>query len=174
MTGINKLKAKYLEFQQYKYPSIPDHARSYPSCVSQSGTTNGLTRCIILYLFCKGWWAVRVSSEGKQRNDTKQVTDILGKSKQIGSTTYIPSTTMAGTPDIIAAINGKLAGIEVKNSNTKDRMSAAQEKVKKLIELSKGHYLVASDLNQVIEVLEQVPDNTMKQEYWMVTNDKDL
>ena len=48
-------------------------------------TANGLTRCIVDYLRYKGWQAERINTTGIPIDTRKQVTDIMGHNRTIGS-----------------------------------------------------------------------------------------
>lgn len=163
---MKELKEKYIEFHRFKWPSVPDHARSLPNYFGQSSKTNGLTRLILCAIRLKGWQAERISSSGRYVDNSEVVTDCIGRQKKIGSGKYIRGTTQAGTADISANIDGRSVKIEVKNAATKDRMSDKQKDYKRRIELTGGVYYVATDIESFLEWLEQFPDNPNKLEMW--------
>lgn len=163
---MKELKEKYIEFHRFKWPSVPDHARSLPNYFGQSTKTNGLTRLILCAIRLKGWQAERISSSGRYVDNSEVVMDCIGRQKKIGGGKYIRGTTQAGTADVSANIDGRSVKIEVKNAATRDRMSDRQKEYKRRIELTGGVYYVATDIESFLEWLEQFPDNPNKLEMW--------
>lgn len=106
-------------------------------------TANGLTRCIIAYLKYKGWQAERINTTGIPLDTRRQVTDILGRSRTIGSLNWRPSGSTKGSADISATIQGRSVKIEVKIG--KDRQSDAQRRYQRDIEQAGGLYYVAKN-----------------------------
>jgi hypothetical protein len=166
MKPIDKLKQKHLEYLRFKYPNVPEKAYSFPNFFSKSTTTNGLTQCVIHYIFLLGWIAERNSNEGRVIDNTKTVTDSVGFKRRIGSVDRIKSSGMKGTADIFATIQGRHVSIEIKNAKTKDRMSKAQEQYKNKIEKSGGVYHVITDLESGMEWLDKFGENPFKHEFW--------
>ena len=68
----------------------------------------------------------------------------------------IVNATKAGVPDIVACVNGKFVGIEVKTPETKNNVSPLQAHNLSEIILSGGNSLVAWDLEQVKEFIEEL------------------
>ena len=68
---------------------------------------------------------------------------------------YIKSETSLGCPDLIASINGKFVGIEVKRiyENSRDRQSEVQKKVENRIISDKGQYWIVNDFMSFYEML---------------------
>jgi hypothetical protein len=166
MKPLDRLKQAYDEFSRYKWPNVPDHARTYPSYFSKSTTTNGLTACIIKYIELLGWSAERTGNEGRIIDNTKIVTDTVGMKRTIGSVDRIKSSGKKGTSDVKAVIQGRFVAIEIKNSKTRDRMSKVQEQYKRQIEKSGGIYHVITDLESGIEWLDKFGENPFKKEFW--------
>ena len=104
-------------------------------------TANGCTRCIIDYIIYKGGQAERINTMGIPIDNRKQMTDITGRTRTIGSLTWRPSGSTIGSADISATINGRSVKIEVKIG--KDRQSAAQRQYQAAIEQAGGLYYVA-------------------------------
>lgn len=104
-------------------------------------TANGLTRCIIDYLHYKGWQAERINTIGIPHDTRQQATDILGRTRTIGSVEWRPSGSTVGSADISATIGGRSVKIEVKIG--KDRQSAAQRQYQAAIEQAGGLYYIA-------------------------------
>lgn len=111
-------------------------------------TANGLTRCIIDYLHYKGWQAERINTTGIPIDSRKQVSDITGRTRTIGSLTWRPSGSTIGSADISATINGRSVKIEVKIG--KDRQSAAQRQYQAAIEQAGGLYYVARNFTDFV------------------------
>ena len=164
--ALNKLKEKHLEMMAILYPSFPKHAIPMPNEFSRAGTTNGLTQCIITYCNLKGWQAERISSSGRVIQNKKVIQTGFFGAKTVGANKYIPGTSQKGTADISATINGQAVKIEVKNKNTKDRMSDDQKRYQENVEFSGAIYYIAKTLQDVIEFLDTFPDNPKKIEYW--------
>lgn len=61
------------------------------------------------------------------------------------------TTGKVGSPDIIACVNGKFVGLEVKN--TKGKTSSAQEYTRDLIHKCHGEYHVVQSTDDVLRVL---------------------
>lgn len=151
MKPRDKLKELYLEYNRIKHPNLPESVRSFPTYFSKSGTTNGLTKCIIAYIRLNGWMAERITSSGRVVDKSKVFTDVCGFTRQIGSKSYIPGTSQKGTADISATVMGKSVKIEVKNANTKDRMSGAQREYKTITDITGGIYYIAKDFDMFVE-----------------------
>ena len=111
-------------------------------------TANGCTRCIIAYLKYKGWQAERINTTGIPIDSRRQVTDITGKTRSIGSLTWRPSGSTVGSADISATINGRSVKIEVKIG--KDRQSEAQRQYQAAIEQAGGLYYIAHDFTTFV------------------------
>lgn len=112
-------------------------------------TANGLTKCILAYIKYKGGQAERVNTMGIPKDNRKQVTDIMGHCRTIGSVEWRTSGTTKGSADISATIRGRSVKIEVKVG--KDRMSAAQRQYKASIEAAGGLYYIARDFTGFVK-----------------------
>jgi hypothetical protein len=129
-----------------KYPNMPlDYI---PLFKYTDKTANGLTRCIIDYLTLHGYQAERISTTGRMVDNTKNYTNVLGITKQIGSKKWIKGSGTKGSADISATIKGKSVKIEVKIG--KDRQSEHQKAYQQSIENSGGLYLIATSFEQFI------------------------
>jgi len=129
-----------------KYPNMPlDYI---PLFKYTDKTANGLTRCIIDYLTLHGYQAERISTTGRMVDNTKNYTNVLGITKQIGSKKWIKGSGTKGSADISSTINGKSVKIEVKIG--KDRQSEHQKAYQQSIEKSGGLYLIATSFEQFI------------------------
>jgi hypothetical protein len=93
--------------------------------------------------------AERISSQGQYRDGKKQVTDIIGRVRTIGSGVWTPGTSTKGTADISATIKGRSVKIEIKWA--KDRQSDAQKEYQLSIEKSLGIYIIVKTFDDFIE-----------------------
>ena len=123
------------EQKKKRYPSFP-----YPVKDKYSNTTNGLTKLVIDFIRANGYHAERVSNQGQYRDNSKIVTDVLGRKRKIGSGTWTKGQGINGTADIHCIIKSKPVMIEIKFGS--DRQSKAQKEYQKFIESSGGIYLV--------------------------------
>lgn len=79
----------------------------------------------------------------------KTFTDVIGRTRIVGSTKWIPGTGSNGTADISATINGRSVKIEVKVE--RDRQSEAQRLYQACIEQAGGIYLIVRSFEQFYE-----------------------
>lgn len=137
--ALEKLK---FEEHKAKYPNFP-----YPIKPNYSdATSNGLTKCVIDFIKLKGFHAERINSTGSMRDNTKTITDVLGRKRTIGSVDWIKSTSQNGTADISATIKGQSIKIEIKCAASGDKyQSEAQKMYQKQIEASGGIYLIVRE-----------------------------
>lgn len=127
-----------------KFPEIPPDwlaPRKY-----RDDTANGLTKCIIDFLKFEGWQAERISNTGRPIDQRQTFTDVVGRTRTIGRTKWIPGTGTNGTADISATIAGRSVKIEIKIGF--DRQSEAQKNYQQAIEQAGGMYLIARDFQQ--------------------------
>jgi hypothetical protein len=144
---IQQLKAAYLEENRKRFPSLPEYARVCPKYTDK--TANGLTTMIIDFLRFKGYQAERIAVMGRYLDNSQIVTDVVGRSRRIGSGKWIPGSMQPGTADISAVIQGRAVKIEVKIG--KDRQSEAQIRYQEQIERAGGIYLIATSFQQFFE-----------------------
>lgn len=135
------------DFKQ-RYPSNP-YPYSAGNVVLTDKTANGLTKLIIKWCELHGYQAERISVTGRAKDDTKVITDVLGRRRQIGSVKWLPSTMTKGSADISATIKGRSVKIEVKIGQ--DRQSDAQIKYQKSVEAAGGVYMIAKTFDQFVE-----------------------
>ena len=143
MKPLQLLKNLKQAEQREKYPNVPDYALKTPKYTDK--TANGLTKCIIDFLTLEQWQAERINTMGRMIDNRKQVTDVIGRTKTIGSAKYIPTTGTKGSADISATIKGRSVKIEVKIG--KDRQSEYQKEYQRKVEASGGIYLIAKDFD---------------------------
>lgn len=111
-------------------------------------TANGLTKCIISWITLNGYQAERINTTGRYIDNSKIVTDVLGRKIKIGSGKYIKGTGTKGSADISATIKGKSVKIEVKIGN--DRQSEYQKEYEADIIKAGGIYYIAKDFDNFI------------------------
>lgn len=144
--SVKHLEEMYLAFQKQKYPGIPDKvmvAQPY-----RDNTANGLTKCIIDYIRFTGGQAERISTTGRPIDRRTTYTDVIGRTRVVGSIEWIPGTSTNGSADISATICGKSVKIEVKIG--RDRLSEAQKQYQRDIEAAGGMYFIAKDFSEFI------------------------
>ncbi|KAF0132032.1 MAG: hypothetical protein FD155_556 [Bacteroidetes bacterium] len=130
-----------------QYPNTP--TKYLPKPTYSDNDANSLTKAIIRFIWLKNGQAERVNSIGKQIDRRETVTDICGRTRQVGSLQWIRSTGTTGTADISATIAGRSVKIEVKCSATGDRyQSEAQKAYERSILKAGGLYFIATDFEQ--------------------------
>ncbi|MCY4781690.1 hypothetical protein ORI89_18715 [Sphingobacterium sp. UT-1RO-CII-1] len=131
-----------------RYPNNPyPTAKSY----SVSKPANRLTNQIVDFLQLLGYQAERINTMGVMRDNRQQVTDVLGRTKMIGSTTWTRGGSTAGSADISATIEGMSVKIEVKIDT--DKQSDKQKKYQQDVEAAGGVYYIARDFQSAYEWL---------------------
>ena len=140
--AIKKLKAMALERIKTKSPELP-----YPESfvhIYETRKANGLTRAVKDWIKFTGGQAERISVTGRPIDNTRIVTDVLGRKMRIGSIDYIKPTMTRGSADISATILGRSVKIEIKIGH--DRQSEFQKRYQNEIEEAGGIYLIVHDL----------------------------
>ena len=135
---MKELQNLALAHSRQKYPNFPEHARVIRKYTDK--TANGLTKCIIDWVTMSGYQAERISSMGRMIDNRETYTDVVGRTKTIGSTKWIPGSSTKGTADISATIKGRSIKIEVKIG--KDRQSDAQKAYQLQVEKAGGVYII--------------------------------
>jgi hypothetical protein len=103
MKAMDILKQLKQAEQRAQYPNVPDHGLK--PVKYEDKTANGLTACVISFLKLSGHQAERVNTMGRMIDNRKQVTDVIGRTKTIGTAKYIPTTGTKGSADIHSEIN---------------------------------------------------------------------
>jgi hypothetical protein len=147
MTAIDHLRQLKQAKNKEEYPSVPAYA--IPTVKYDDTTSNGLTKCIIEFLKLTGNHGERTGNEGRTIDNRKQVTDVIGRTKTIGTVKRIPSSGTKGTSDIKAIIQGRMVAIEVKIG--KDRQSEAQKNYQAMIEKAGGIYWIVKSFDDFYE-----------------------
>lgn len=151
MKPLDILKQLKQESMLESYPNVPKYAISTPKY--EDKTANGLTKCIIDYLQLSDHQAERINTMGRPIDNRKQVTDVLGRTKTIGSMTWGKSTATKGSSDISATIQGRSVKIEVKIG--KDRQSQDQKVYQENIEKSGGQYWIVKNFDDFMKKYDQ-------------------
>lgn len=144
--AVKQLEALADQDQQRKHPNTP--AKYLAPCKYRDDTANGLTKCIIDYIRLNGGQAERINTTGIPQDTRQQVTDILGRTRTIGSVTWRTGGGTRGSADISATIQGRSAKIEVKIG--KDRQSDAQRQYQAAIEAAGGLYYIAKTFTEFL------------------------
>jgi hypothetical protein len=147
MKPLDRLKHLKQEAMLQSYPNVPKYALSAPKY--EDKTANGLTKCIIEFLQLSNHQAERINTMGRPIDNRKQVTDVIGRTKTIGSMTWGKSTATKGSADISATIQGRSVKIEVKIGA--DRQSDDQKVYQANIEKSGGKYWIAKNFDDFIK-----------------------
>jgi hypothetical protein len=147
MKALDRLKHLKQEAMLESYPNVPKYALSAPKY--EDKTANGLTKCIIEFLQLSNHQAERINTMGRPIDNRKQVTDVIGRTKTIGSMTWGKSTATKGSADISATIQGRSVKIEVKIGA--DRQSEDQKNYQANIEKSGGKYWIAKNFDDFIK-----------------------
>lgn len=118
-------------------------------------TTNGITAIVINHLKHCGHYSNRQNVQGRQ---------IGGITKTASGATFddrkwIKSSTRKGASDIVAAINGRMIAIEVKNANTKDTMRDNQVKEQKRVQDAGALYVVITSVTEFFSWYQNYLDN---------------
>lgn len=117
--------AAHFEHQSKLYPTlIKDGLYCLPKYPIVT-TTNGITAYIINFINWNGWLAERVGVEGRmiKKKGFKSVDGRASEDKFV----RIQTSGMKGSTDLHITVNGYSIKGEIKNENTKDRMSEKQK-----------------------------------------------
>jgi hypothetical protein len=147
MKSLDILRELKLNDSIKEHPNVPRYAIALPKYDDK--TANGLTKCIIDYLQLSDHQAERINTMGRPIDNRKQVTDVLGRTKTIGSMTWGKSTATKGSSDISATIKGRSVKIEVKIG--KDRQSKDQKVYQENIEKSGGQYWIVKNFDDFMK-----------------------
>jgi len=142
MTFKQELEAMRLEAYKIKNKSLYERGPGYymgSIIVKRPKSAAQLEKLIIEFLKRKGHQAEKINTSGRVINNQKTFVDVVGRTRIIGSSTYIPTTGTKGSADISAIINGKPVKIEVKFSKS-DRQSDYQKQYEQDVKRSGGLY----------------------------------
>lgn len=127
----------------------PQFAKYAPKAKYRDDTANGLTRCIIDFIRFNGGQTERINTTGIPIDRRRQVKDVLGHTRTIGSVEWRPSGVTVGSADISATIRGRAVKIEIKIG--KDRQTKAQRQYQQAIEQAGGLYYIAKDFASFVQ-----------------------
>ncbi len=144
--GLKQLRELANEYNRKRYPNAPLHTLPVPSY--KDTTANGLTKCIVDFIEFKGGRADRISSAGRFIDTSRQVTDVMGGSRRIGTGKWVPGQTRKGYADVNATIRGYSVMIEVK---MKDKQSDAQVAFAEAERTAGGQYWLVHSFNEFLE-----------------------
>lgn len=91
-----------------------DAARRHPSIAREhlaprkycDRDANGLTKCVIDFIRLTGGMAERINCTGRYIDRSQTFTDVIGRTRTIGSGQWLPTSGVKGTADISAVIQG--------------------------------------------------------------------
>ena len=149
MKPLDILKQLKLNESIKKRPNVPLYALEAALPKYTDKTANGLTRCILDFLELCDYQVERINTMGRPIDNRKQVTDVIGRTKTIGTMTWGKSTATKGSSDISATIEGLSVKIEVKIG--KDRQSEYQKIYQANIEKAKGQYWIVKNFADFYE-----------------------
>jgi hypothetical protein len=157
MKPIEHLRQLKLSKTKELYPNVPDIA--LPKIEYNDRSANGLTKCVVDFLNLSGHQAERINTMGRMIDNRKQVTDVIGRTKTIGSAKYIPTTGTKGSADISATIYGGSVKIEVKYGA--DRQSQAQKDYQAMIERAGGQYWIVKTFEDFYDKFKTFESNIL-------------
>lgn len=132
--------------QQRKHPNTPP--KYLVKSKYRDDTANGLTKCIVDFIRLQGGQAERINTTGIPKDTRQQVTDILGRTRTIGSVTWRTGGGTPGSADISATIRGRSVKIEIKIG--RDRQSDEQRNYQTAIEAAGGLYFIARNFTEFV------------------------
>ena len=153
MKPLDRLKELKLNDSIKKRPNVPLYALESALPKYTDKTANGLTRCILEFLELCDYQVERINTMGRPIDNRKQVTDVIGRTKTIGTMTWGKSTATRGSADISATIEGLSVKIEVKIG--KDRQSEDQKIYQAKIEKAKGYYWIVKNFDDFMKKYDQ-------------------
>lgn len=145
--AIRELEALYMAHHRQRYPSMPETARTCKKY--EDRTANGLTRCVIDFIRFMGGQAERINCTGRYQDNTTVFTDVVGRTRSIGSGQWLPSSGTRGTADVSSVIRGMAVKIEIKIG--RDRQSDDQKRYQEAVERAGGIYLIVRSFGEFYE-----------------------
>lgn len=126
----------------------PQFAKYAPKTKYRDDSATGLTRFIIDWIKLHGGQAERINTMGVPIDRRRQVTDVLGHTRTVGSIEWRKGGGTVGLADISATIRSKAVKIEVKIG--RDRQSPAQKEYQRQVEQAGGLYFIAKDFTSFV------------------------
>lgn len=145
MKAIEALKELLKAECRANHPNLPEHAVTVNTFDKMKPEKKEKKR-IEAFLLASGQYATIIENRGQRIDNRQTVTDTIGRQKVIGSVSFIGSGMRRGLADIMATINGKSIGIELKRiyKNGKDRQSESQVLEQSRMENGGGQYWIVS------------------------------
>ena len=147
-----RIIAAKVKYYKSKYPSITDAQDSFEHYGKSDNNSNDFESCMCDYLKFEGHKAEKVKNQGRMVDNTKEVTDILGRKTRVGSMDFIKGSGTNGTPDVHAHLApfGTFWGIENKQKykKGKDRQSDVQRKYQKKTESVGAYYSLVTNMTE--------------------------
>jgi hypothetical protein len=140
----------------------PNHRRDLTMPIKhyEVRKANGLTQAVIAVIRAGGYQAERINTTGRQIDNRKEFTDVVGIRRTVGSMTWIPGTGTKGSADISATIKGRSIKIEIKIG--KDKQSQAQLDYQSDVERAGGVYIIVKSLEGFFEWYDEFITNLNK------------
>lgn len=129
------------EAARKRYPNVPYLA---PRVFSDK-TPNELTKCVFDFLKLKGHFCEQTNKVGRVVDNLRQVTDVLGNSRLIGSIHRVYSSEIKSRCQLKAVICSKSISIEVKGGEFFENQSQSQRTSQIEVEKSGGIYITVPD-----------------------------
>ena len=142
-------------------------AEYVPKPEFEDKTANGLTKCVIAWLKLNGHQAERISNTGRWIDNSKIVTDYLGRKRKLGTGKYIKGSGTNGTADVSSTISVSMPGIPTKLGLSvkfeikvgRDRQSEAQKDYQKDIEMASGQYYIVRSFDEFMNIYDKIINN---------------
>jgi hypothetical protein len=126
-------------------------------------SANGLTRCAIDFLTYNGHQAERINTMGRMKDNKKEVKDVLGRTRIVGSFEWQKGTGTKGSADISATIKptwskfGISVKIEVKYG--RDYQKHDQKLYEQSINQAGGVYIIIRSLGDLMQWYDEFNNN---------------
>lgn len=147
LRDLSDLEWKY---QCSKTQMRPDYV---PKTKFTDKTANGLTKAVITFLTLHGHQAERINTTGRYLDNSKIVTDCIGRQRVLGKGKWIPVTSTKGSADISAIVKGISVKLEIK---MKDKQSQAQKDYQQAVENAGGKYYLVHSFEEFINYYNQL------------------
>ncbi len=143
-----------------KYPPRPEHY-FYKNTTHRKYLSNFVESVIVMVMRKKGCDPIKAKDAGKSIDKSKTVTDVLGRTKNIGGRVWVRDKDVKpGRADIVVFYKGQLWNLEVKVGH--DRQSDAQ-RVEQQRALRNGErYEVIRSVDDFLGLIEGLYTNTNK------------
>ena len=127
-----------------------------------------LSQAIVDFLTYEGHQASKITTSGQMRDNTETFVDAIGRTRVIGSKTWIKGNSTKGVADVIATVYGLKWDIEVKYSKS-DRQRKTQATYEASVSKAGGIYSIVKTFDDFMQKYDQFLDQPqvklMKQFY---------